>query len=121
MGLYGGNGLTPSLKGLTTNVVALKAGQVQLIPAGWFEGRAQSWVSVAMSTTSPEFVASNAAVTECFAAPLTPPTTRTTPGWAGDRRTGSCWRSVAGSRDKSATTGSLQVPEVVVGRSTVTR
>jgi hypothetical protein len=39
MGLYGGNGLTPSLKGLTTNVVALKAGQVQLIPAGWFEVR----------------------------------------------------------------------------------
>lgn len=37
MGLFGGTGLTPSLKGVVTNVVALKAGQVQILsPAGWY-------------------------------------------------------------------------------------
>ena len=36
MGLYGGNGLYPSLGALTSNVWALKAGQVQIIPAGRF-------------------------------------------------------------------------------------
>ena len=37
MGLFSGSGLTPSLKGVVTNVVTLQAGQVQLIqPAGWY-------------------------------------------------------------------------------------
>jgi len=37
MGLFSGSGLTPSLKGVVTNVVALAAGQVQIIqPAGWY-------------------------------------------------------------------------------------
>lgn len=37
MGLYGGNGLTPSLGGgLSTNRIALKAGAVWTIPSGWF-------------------------------------------------------------------------------------
>ena len=38
MGLFSGSGLTPSLKGVVSNVVALKAGQVQIIsPAGWYQ------------------------------------------------------------------------------------
>lgn len=37
MPLFSGSGLTPSLKGVTSNVVALKAGQVQILyPAGWY-------------------------------------------------------------------------------------
>lgn len=37
MGLFSGAGLTPSLKGVVTNVVELQPGQVQLIqPAGWY-------------------------------------------------------------------------------------
>ena len=37
MGLFSGPGLTPTLKGVPTNVVTLKAGQVQTIyPAGWW-------------------------------------------------------------------------------------
>jgi hypothetical protein len=37
MGLFSGTGLTPSLKGVVSNVVTLKAGQVQIIqPAGWY-------------------------------------------------------------------------------------
>jgi hypothetical protein len=37
MGLFSGSGLTPSLKGVVSNVVALKAGQVEIIsPAGWY-------------------------------------------------------------------------------------
>ena len=37
MPLFSGTGLTPSLKGVVSNVVALKAGQVEIIqPAGWY-------------------------------------------------------------------------------------
>ena len=37
MGLFSGPGVTPSLKGLTSNIVALQAGQVMLLqPAGWY-------------------------------------------------------------------------------------
>ena len=37
MGLFSGPGLTPSLKGVTTNVVTLVSGQTQIIsPAGWY-------------------------------------------------------------------------------------
>ena len=37
MGLFSGPGLTPSLKGVTTNVVTLISGQTQIIsPAGWY-------------------------------------------------------------------------------------
>ena len=37
MGLFSGTGLTPSLKGVVTNAIALNAGQVQIIsPAGWY-------------------------------------------------------------------------------------
>ncbi len=37
MGLFSGSGLTPSLKGVNSNVEALKPGQVDLLsPAGWY-------------------------------------------------------------------------------------
>ena len=37
MGLFSGSGLTPSLKGVVSNVYNLNAGQVQVIsPAGWY-------------------------------------------------------------------------------------
>lgn len=37
MGLFSGSGLTPSLKGVSTNVIALNAGQVSVaVPAGWY-------------------------------------------------------------------------------------
>jgi len=37
MGLFSGSGLTPSLKGVVSNVYNLNAGQVQIIsPAGWY-------------------------------------------------------------------------------------
>lgn len=37
MGLFSGPGLTPSLKGVTSNVVTLISGQTQIIsPAGWY-------------------------------------------------------------------------------------
>ncbi len=47
MGLFGGTGLTPSLKGVVSNVVALKAGQVQTIsPAGWYMISAGQYTSI---------------------------------------------------------------------------
>ena len=46
MALFSGQGVTPSLKGTTTNVVTLQAGQVQtLSPAGWY------WVKTGLYTT----------------------------------------------------------------------
>jgi hypothetical protein len=47
MGLYGGNGLTPSLGGgLTTNRIALKAGQTWTIPSGWFMVRPGPYTTI---------------------------------------------------------------------------
>jgi hypothetical protein len=47
MGLYGGNGLTPSLGGgLSTNRIALKAGAVWTIPSGWFMIRSGPYTTV---------------------------------------------------------------------------
>ncbi len=47
MGLFSGSGLTPSLKGVVTNVVALAPGQVQLItPAGWYAVQAGLYTAV---------------------------------------------------------------------------
>ncbi len=39
MGLYGGQGIFPSLKGNVTNIYALAPGQAQVVPAGWYFGR----------------------------------------------------------------------------------
>jgi hypothetical protein len=47
MGLYGGNGLTPSLGGgLSTNRIALKAGAVWTIPSGWFMIRSGPYTTI---------------------------------------------------------------------------
>ena len=47
MGLFSGSGLTPSLKGVPTNVVSLAAGQVALItPAGWYGIRTGRYTTV---------------------------------------------------------------------------
>lgn len=47
MGLFSGTGLTPSLKGVASNVVCLQAGQVQLIqPAGWYGIRTGSYTTL---------------------------------------------------------------------------
>ena len=47
MGLYGGNGLTPSLGGgLSTNRIALKAGAVWTIPSGWFMIRSGLYTTI---------------------------------------------------------------------------
>ena len=50
MALFSGQGVTPSLKGTTTNVVTLQSGQVQLIyPAGWY------WVKTGLYTTVQQY------------------------------------------------------------------
>ena len=47
MGLFSGSGVTPSLKGVVTNVVALQAGQVQTIsPAGWYAIRTGKYTTI---------------------------------------------------------------------------
>lgn len=47
MGLFSGSGLTPSLKGVPTNVVNLQPGQVQIIsPAGWYAVSAGKYTAV---------------------------------------------------------------------------
>ena len=47
MGVYGGNGLTPSLGGgLSTNRLALKAGAVWTIPSGWFMIRTGPYTTI---------------------------------------------------------------------------
>ena len=47
MGLYGGNGLTPSLGGgLSTNRIALKAGAVWTFPSGWFMVRTGPYTTI---------------------------------------------------------------------------
>jgi hypothetical protein len=47
MGVYGGNSLAPSLgAGLSTNRIALKAGQVWTIPSGWFMVRSGPYTTV---------------------------------------------------------------------------
>jgi hypothetical protein len=47
MGLFSGSGLTPSLKGVVTNAIALAPGQVQLItPAGWYAIRSGIYTAV---------------------------------------------------------------------------
>lgn len=50
MALFSGSGVTPSLKGVTTNVVTLQAGQVQLLyPAGWY------WVKTGLYTSLQQY------------------------------------------------------------------
>ena len=50
MALFSGQGVTPSLKGTTTNVVTLQAGQVQtLSPAGWY------WVKTGLYTSLQQY------------------------------------------------------------------
>ena len=47
MGLFSGSGLTPSLKGVVSNVVALAASQVSIIsPAGWYAVRCGIYTTV---------------------------------------------------------------------------
>ena len=47
MGVYGGNGVTPSLGGgLSTNRIALKAGAVWTIPSGWFMIRTGAYTTI---------------------------------------------------------------------------
>ena len=47
MGVYGGNGLTPSLGGgLTTNRQVLEAGNVWTIPSGWFMIRTGPYTTI---------------------------------------------------------------------------
>ena len=50
MALFSGQGVTPSLKGTTTNVVTLQAGQVQILsPAGWY------WVKTGLYTSLQQY------------------------------------------------------------------
>jgi hypothetical protein len=50
MALFSGSGVTPSLKGVTTNVVTLQSGQVQLLyPAGWY------WVKTGLYTSIQQY------------------------------------------------------------------
>ena len=50
MGLFSGSGVTPSLKGVATNVVNLEPGQVQLLtPAGWY------WVKTGIYTSLQQY------------------------------------------------------------------
>ena len=50
MALFSGQGVTPSLKGTTTNVVNLQAGQVQLLyPAGWY------WIKTGLYTSVQQY------------------------------------------------------------------
>ena len=47
MALFSGSGLTPSLKGVVSNVVSLQAGQVQtLSPAGWYAVRSGKYTTI---------------------------------------------------------------------------
>jgi hypothetical protein len=43
---FGGQGVTPSLGGQTSNVLALAAGQCYLVPAGWFEVKPGKYTSL---------------------------------------------------------------------------
>jgi hypothetical protein len=50
MALFSGQGVTPTLKGVTTNVVTLASGQVQtLSPAGWY------WVKTGLYTSLQQY------------------------------------------------------------------
>jgi len=47
MPLFAGPGVSPNLRGLTSNIVSLQAGQVQLIqPAGWYQLKPGKYTSV---------------------------------------------------------------------------